>query len=107
VIALWLLAGGLVGTANGLTRWWTISHLRHEMRLSPLALVWGGLTVRLALAAALLIIALRNGIIPGLLAFAGLWLARWGTAIWFGARPRREEERLKVRDPTSRRGVNL
>lgn len=94
MIALWLVAGGLIGTANGLMRWWTVAHLGHEMRLSPLALAWGGLSVRLALVTALLIIGLRRGIIPGLLAFTGLWLARWGTAIWFGALRRREEERL-------------
>lgn len=85
MIALWLLAGGLIGMVNGLTRWWTVTHLRQEMRLRPLALVWGGLILRLALVAALLIVGLRGGIIPGLLAFAGLWFARWGTTIWFGA----------------------
>jgi hypothetical protein len=79
---------------NGLTRWWTVSRLRHEMRPSPLTLVWGALSLRLALVAAVLILGLRRGIIPGLLAFAGLWLARWGTAIWFGALRRSEEQRL-------------
>ena len=100
MIALWLLAGGLVGIANGLTRWWTVSRLRREMRLSPLALVWGVLILRLALVAALLILGLRRGIIPGLLAFAGLWLARWGTVIWSGALRRPEEQRLTASSAT-------
>ena len=43
MIALWSLAGGLVGAASGLTTWWTVSHLGQDMRLSPLALAWGGL----------------------------------------------------------------
>jgi hypothetical protein len=94
VIALWLLAGGLIGMVNGLTRWWTVTRLRQEMRLRPLALVWGGLILRLAVVAALLIIGLRGGIISGLLAFAGLWLARWGTTIWFGALRRPKEQHL-------------
>ena len=94
MIALWLLAGGLIGTMNSLTRWWTVSRLRHDMRLRPLALVWSGVILRLALVAALLILGLKQGIIPGLLAFAGLWLARWGTAIWFGALWRSQEKCL-------------
>jgi hypothetical protein len=92
VTALWLLAGGLIGMVNGLTQWWTVSRLRPKMDLGPLTLVWGGLILRLGLVAALLILGLRQGIMPGLLAFAGLWLARWGTTIWFGAlRPSGEQ----------------
>jgi hypothetical protein len=93
VIALWLLAGCAVGAANGVMRWWMVSRLRHGMQLNPLVPAWGGLTLRLALAAALLTLALRRGLAPGLLAFAGLWLARWGTLIWFGALRRPEHRR--------------
>jgi hypothetical protein len=56
------------------------------MRPSPLALVWGGLILRLGLVTALLVLSLQRGIVPGLLAFAGLCLARWGSVIWLGAR---------------------
>jgi hypothetical protein len=94
VIPLWLLAGGLIGMMNSLTRWWTVSRLRHEMRLPPLALVWGGVILRLALVATLLTLGLRQGMIPGLVAFAGLWVSRWGSAIWFGALRRSEPQRL-------------
>jgi hypothetical protein len=94
VIALWLLAGCAVGAANGLTLWWIVSRLREDMRLSPLMPVWSGFALRLALAAALLTAAVRRGIVPGLLAFSGLWLARWGTVIWFGALRRPEDHWL-------------
>ena len=77
--ALWLLAGGIIGTANGLSRWWTVSRLRSGMRVSPVSLVWGGFMLRLALVTGLLSLGLSRGALPGLLAFAGLWLARWAT----------------------------
>ncbi|MGD2145975.1 MAG: hypothetical protein PVH41_04720 [Anaerolineae bacterium] len=80
--ALWLLAGGIVGTANTLTRWWTVSRLRSGMRVNPLSLAWGGFILRLALVTGLLSLGLSRGALPGLLAFAGLWLARWTTTIW-------------------------
>jgi hypothetical protein len=85
VITAWLLAGSLVGMMNGLARWWTVSHLRYQTRRSALALVWGGFILRQAAVAALLTLGLKRGIIPGLLAFAGMCLARWGSVIWFGA----------------------
>jgi hypothetical protein len=81
---------------NGMTRWWTVSRLRKETPLRPRALVWGGLSLRLALVAAVLILALRRGIIPGLLTFAGLWLARWSTAIWFAALRPSDAQRLRA-----------
>jgi hypothetical protein len=89
MMALWPVLGSLVGLANGLTRWWTVSRLGHQMPRRALALVWGGLILRLALVTALLIPGLRRSIVSGLLAFAGLWLARWATVIWFGAARRR------------------
>jgi len=92
--ALWLLAGGIVGAANTLTCWWTVSQLRGGMRVNPLSLVWGGFILRLALVTGLLSLGLSRGILPGLLAFAGLWLARWITTIWFGALSRRAETHL-------------
>ncbi|MBS3783245.1 MAG: ATP synthase subunit I [Anaerolineae bacterium] len=79
---LWVLAGALVGVLNGLSRWWTVARLRAGMAGSPLKPTLGAMVARLALVAGLLIAALRNGILPGLLAFAGLWLTRSAAAIW-------------------------
>lgn len=85
MIASWLLLGVLIGVANALMRWWTVSRLHQEMRLSALTWVWGGLILRLGLVAAMLILGLKRGILAALLAFTGLSLARWGCVIWFGA----------------------
>jgi hypothetical protein len=53
--------------------------------------VLSGAILRWSLVAALLTFALQRGIGPALLAFAGLWLSRWGTVIWFNAqRPAKE-----------------
>lgn len=82
-MGVWLLVGVLVGLLNGLTRRWTVARLQAEMENSALALTLGGLVVRLSLVAMLLIVGLRQGIVPGLLAFVGLWVTRMVTVIWF------------------------
>ena len=84
-MGLWLVAGGLVGLLNSLTRWWTVARFQAEMGNSALLLTLGGLALRLALVTGLLIAGLRQGIVPGLLAFAGLWVSRLATVIWFHA----------------------
>lgn len=82
MIGLWVLAGAVVGTVNALTRWWTVTRLQTEMPSSALALTLGGMGMRLIIVAALLIKGLERGIIPGLLAFGGLWVARSAAVIW-------------------------
>jgi hypothetical protein len=52
------------------------------MEGSALSLIMGGIMVRLALTAAMLVGGLKRGIEPGLFAFAGLWLARTAIVIW-------------------------
>jgi hypothetical protein len=84
-MSIWLLMGGLVGVLNGLTRWWTVARLQAEMGNSAVVLTLGGLGIRLALVVALLIGGLRQGIVPGLLAFAGLWITRLANVIWLHA----------------------
>lgn len=82
---MWLLLGGAVGVLNGLSLWWMANRLRSEAALVSVPLMMMGFLLRLVLAAVLLILASRRGIAPGLLAFVGLWLARWGV-IWWIAR---------------------
>ena len=79
MIALWLFAGLAVGALNGLTLRNSVARLRPGVPGRAVAWILGGALLRLGLAASLLIVALQRGILPGLLAFAGLWLARWGT----------------------------
>ena len=87
MITLWLFAGGAVGTLNALTLWRSVARLRSDVSGRAVAWVLAGALLRLGLAASLLIVALQRGILPGLLAFAGLWLARWGT-VWSAQRTR-------------------
>ncbi|MDY7040168.1 MAG: hypothetical protein SVX38_04825 [Chloroflexota bacterium] len=86
MIVLWLFAGLTVGALNGLTLRWTVAHLCPEWAGRALICVWGGALLRWVAVAGLLIVALQRGILPGLLAFAGLWLARWGMMCWLGLR---------------------
>lgn len=73
----WLSTGLTIGILNGLTLRWTVSRLRPETALVGAPLVALGGLLRLGLATALLVFASQHGIIPCLLSFAGLWLARW------------------------------
>ena len=80
--ASWLFAGAATGVLNGLTLWWTVARLQPDAPRRALAWALGGAMLRWGLAVGLLITALQRGIVPGLVAFAGLWLTRWGMACW-------------------------
>ena len=80
----WFLTGGLIGVANGAALWWTVAHLRPEAPRRAVLNAVGGSLLRWALVSGLLVLALRQGIWPCLVAFAGLWMARWAVASWFG-----------------------
>jgi hypothetical protein len=84
--ASWLIAGGAIGVLNGLGLRWTVARLRPEAPGRAVAWALGGAMLRWGLAASLLIAALRHGVVPALLAFAGLWLARWGIVYGFNLR---------------------
>jgi len=86
MVILWLFAGLAVGALNGLILWSSVARLRPDVPGRAMAWILGGVLLRWGLAAGLLIAALQRGILPGLLAFAGLWLAHWGI-VW------REHER--------------
>lgn len=76
-VLLWLPIGITAGILNGLTLRWTVDRLRPDAVLIGAPLIAMGFVLRLGLSAGLLATALQRGIVPGLLACAGLWLARW------------------------------
>lgn len=83
---LWPIAGGGIGIANAVTRWKTVSLVSAGAGTGSLVLVVGGMLVRLGLVAGLLIAGLRHGIVPGMLAFGGLWVTRSAIVIWFSVK---------------------
>lgn len=78
----WLLTGSVVGAWHGVTLWWTVARLQPDAPRQAITWTLGGAILRWGLAAGLLITALQRGIMPGLLAFAGLCLVRWGMTCW-------------------------
>jgi hypothetical protein len=74
---IWLSSGILVGIAGGLTLRWTVHQLHPDTSLIGVPLMAAGVLLRLGLATALLVFAAQQGMASGLLAFVGLWLARW------------------------------
>jgi hypothetical protein len=86
-LALWLFIGGAIGTLNGLSLWWTVARLRPNASTDAAVLTMGGAILRWVLTAGLLIAALQHSIASGLLAFTGLWLARWGIVCYFNLHP--------------------
>ncbi len=81
MVVVWLVAGALVGWVSILTQVWLVARLCPRTPRQGLWLLLGGMLLRWALIAGLLSVALRQGIVAGLLAFAGLWMARW-VLIW-------------------------
>lgn len=77
MVVVWLIAGALVGWVSILIHVWTMPRLRPDAPRQRLWGMFGGMLLRWLLIAGLLSVALRQGIVAGLLAFAGLWLARW------------------------------
>jgi hypothetical protein len=86
-MALWFILGCVVGALNMAARWWTVSNL-YPQQQDGLAMgqALGGVFWRILLAGSLLVAALYQGILSGLLAFAGLETARWGLAMLISRR---------------------
>ncbi|MBN1811591.1 MAG: hypothetical protein JXA14_07130 [Anaerolineae bacterium] len=78
---LWLSTGLTIGILNGLTLRRTINLLRPETSLASVPLMALGFLLRMGFVTALLVFASQHGLVPGLLACTGLWLARWITMI--------------------------
>ena len=81
MVALWLCAGGITGVLSGLSLRWTVGFLRPGATGRAVILTMAGVILRWVLTASLLVAALQRGAAAALLAFFGLWLARWGMVL--------------------------
>jgi hypothetical protein len=81
---VWLGIGIAIGAINGLTLSRTALALDPATPARAAVVAVGGVLLRLGLSGGLLVIALKQGIVAGLLAFAGLLVARWAWVIWVG-----------------------
>jgi hypothetical protein len=86
--AVWLLCGWAVGSLAVAAIAWTVGQLRPGQPREAVALVLGGGLLRWVLASGLLLVAWRQGILPGMLALTGYWVGRWGAIYWIDRRNR-------------------
>ena len=80
---VWLFGGVLVGLLNALAMSVAVRRLTPAASAKGLHWITGGMAARWVFTAAFLVAALRQGAGAGLLAFAGLWLARWAAVGWW------------------------
>ena len=73
----WLLPGALAGVAHVLLLRLAVRQLNPGASWPAAAGFAASALLRVALAAGVLFLALRQGLAPVLFALAGLWLARW------------------------------
>jgi len=73
----WLAIGLGVGGICALTQRWAVSRLRSGPSIAGGLALAAGFLLRMGLTTALLIWASRHGLVAGLLAGLGLWLACW------------------------------
>lgn len=75
-------AGLLVGALMLASQLWTVNRIAPQSGAIVAAWLLLGMLGRLALVAVLFVAALRVGIVPCLLAGAGLLVSRWGLFAW-------------------------
>lgn len=83
---LWLILGIVVGTLSGIMQWWSVSRLAPNATVMTANGIVLGAFARWTVVAVLFIAALRMGAVPALLAFAGLFVAKWLIIVWYGLR---------------------
>jgi hypothetical protein len=86
ILGLWFLAGVVGGILSGLSQQWTVGHLHVDSTKKVASYLIIGFIFRLALAGLILYAAIQYSIFAVLLAFAGLWIARWGLSIYWNKR---------------------
>jgi hypothetical protein len=86
MLGLWFLAGIVGGILSGLSQQWTVAHLHADSTKKVASYLIVGFFLRLTLAGLILYAAIQQSIFAALLAFAGLWIARWGLSIYWNRR---------------------
>lgn len=86
-MVLWVIPGAVLGILSTLSQWWTVAHLHPNAPLQSVTGIIGGTIIRLVLTGGLLVVALQQGVVAGLAAFAGWWLARTIMLRFLTARP--------------------
>lgn len=76
--SIWLAAGVILGLLNTGSQWWIIQKINPEQdRIIAMILVLGSGTIRIALTAAVILLALLQGLLPGIMFLAGQTATRW------------------------------
>jgi hypothetical protein len=86
MIGLWFLAGIFGGILSGLSQQWTVRHLHSDTSKRVALFLIIGFLLRILLAGLILYGAVQQSIFAALLAFAGLWVSRWGLSIYWHKR---------------------
>ena len=74
----WLAAGAILGLINTGSQWWIVQNLSPEQgRSSAILLVLGSGTLRIVLSAVLLLLALQQGLLSGIIFLTGQTATRW------------------------------
>jgi hypothetical protein len=86
VFVIWFLAGGAIEVLNTLGRMWSVERLGADGPRSGYARVTVGFFLRLAGTGLVLAFAFRYGVVSGIGALVGYWLARWAMVWWVNRR---------------------
>ena len=73
---LWFVAGSLVNIVNYWMQFQVVNNLHPGTPKIVVRRIVGGAILRWAMIAVVILAALRQGVIPGLLALAGYWIIR-------------------------------
>ena len=76
VVVLWFLAGAVVELFNAWTRRLVVGKLAPERRSRSVGWFAGGFVVRVVLTAGVLVLAFRDSLASGLMAFLGYYVCR-------------------------------
>lgn len=86
MLLLWFLLGGTVELLNAALRARSVRGLGVASPVSGMAWVIGGLALRVAWTALMLMLAFRQSALYGVAALLGYWSSRWLAILWINRR---------------------